>query len=47
MSIRYTGKLSEKDIAALEKVCDMKCPSVYMDDSATYSIRYKGFTDNQ
>lgn len=47
VSIHYTGQLSDEDIAALKKVCDVKYPSVHMNGSATYSIRYKGFTDQQ
>ncbi len=41
LSIQYMGRLSEKDIAALEKSCDVKCPSVSMNGNITYSIRYK------
>lgn len=41
LSIQYTGRLSEKDIAVLEKSCDVKCPSVNMDGDVTYNIRYK------
>ena len=41
LSIQYTGRLSENDIAALEKSCDVKCPSVYMNGNITYNIRYK------
>ena len=41
-SIYYMGQLSEEEITVLDKVCDVKCPSIYMDGSATYSIRYKG-----
>jgi hypothetical protein len=40
VSIYYTGKLSEDEIIQLERVCDVKCPSVHMNGSATYSIRY-------
>lgn len=46
VSIYYTGQLSEEEFATLEKVCDVKCPSVYMNGSATYSIRYKGRTSD-
>ena len=41
LSIQYTGMLSESDIAALEKSCDVKCLSVNMNGNITYSIRYK------
>ena len=46
VSIYYTGQLSEEEITVLEKVCDVKCPSIYMSGSATYSIRYKGRTSD-
>ncbi len=46
ISIYYTGQLSEEEITVLEKVCDVKCPSIYMSGSATYSIRYKGRTSD-
>ena len=42
LSIYVKGKLSEEEIAEIEKVCDIRCPSVYMDGSAAYCIRYKG-----
>ena len=45
-SIYYTGQLSEEEITVLEKVCDVKCPYIYMSGSATYSIRYKGRTSD-
>ena len=41
LSLYIKGKLSEKEIAELEKVCDIYYPSVYMDGSAAYCIRYK------
>ncbi len=41
VSIHYTGRLSEEEVANIEKTCNIHCPSVYMDGSATYSIRYK------
>ena len=41
VSIYYTGQLSDEEIITLEKVCDVKCTSIYMSGSATYSIRYK------
>lgn len=41
LSIQYAGRLSEKDIIALEKSCDVKCPSVSMNGNITYNIRYK------
>ena len=42
VSVHYTGQLSEEDIFTLEEVCDVKCSSVYMSGSATYSIRFRG-----
>ena len=41
VSIPYKGKLTEEELHELEKTCDVHCPSVYMDGSAIYSIRYK------
>ena len=41
LSIQYVGILSEGDIVALEKSCDVKCPSVSMNGNITYNIRYK------
>ncbi len=41
VSIHYTGRLSEEEILNIEKTCDIHCPAVYMDGSATYSIRYR------
>ena len=46
VSVYYTGRLSKEETTALEKECDVKYPSVYMDGSATYSIRYKGYMSN-
>lgn len=45
ISFQYTGKLYEKELDNIEKVCDVKCSSVYMDGKATYHIRYR--KDNQ
>lgn len=41
IAIQYKGRLSEQELDYLEKFCDVRCPSVYMDGSALYSIRYK------
>ena len=46
VSIYYTGQLSEEDISTLEEVCDVKCSSIYMSGSATYSIRYRGVAND-
>lgn len=42
ISFQYTGRLYEKELADIEKECDVKCSSIYMDGKATYHIRYKG-----
>ncbi len=39
--IHYKGRLSEEEIAEIEKTCDIHCPTVYMDGSAIWSIKYK------
>lgn len=44
LSIWYKGRLTEEDMESLEKSCDVRCSSVYMDGTGTYSIRYKGVT---
>lgn len=41
VSIPYKGKLTEEDITELERVCDVRCPSIYMDGSGYYYIRYR------
>ena len=41
LSVSFSGKLTVTDIAVIEKYCTVHCPFVYMDGSATYSIRYK------
>lgn len=41
VSVHYKGRLTEDDINELEKVCDVRCSSVYMDGSGAYSIRYR------
>lgn len=38
----FTGKLTEEELDELDKECDIHCPSVFRDGSATYSIRYRG-----
>ena len=42
LSLMFKGNLSEKEYKELEKVCDIRCPSTYMDGSATFCIRYRG-----
>lgn len=42
VSIPYNGKLTENDINELEKECDVRCASVYMDGTGYYFIRYRG-----
>ena len=39
-SVSFHGWLSEADLDRLEKECDVKCMSVYMDGTGTYLIRY-------
>ena len=41
VSIHYKGRFTEEEISELEKVCDIRCSSVYMEGTATYSIRYR------
>ena len=41
-SISYKGRLTSIQIKELEKYCIIHCPSVYMNGTAVYSIRYKG-----
>ena len=41
-SISYKGRLTSGEMKKLEKQCIIHCPSVYMDGTAVYSIRYKG-----
>lgn len=40
LSISYKGRLTSKEVAEIEKNCTIHCPSVYMDGTAVYSIRY-------
>ena len=42
LSISYKGRLTSEEVAELEKYCIIHCPSVYMDGTTVYSIRYKG-----
>lgn len=35
------GWISEEEMEELDKVCDVSCPSIYMDGTATYYIRYR------
>lgn len=39
--LTYHGKFTEEELKELEKFCEIKCPSVYMDGTAAYSIHYK------
>ena len=41
LSVSFSGKLTSTEIALIEKSCTVHCPSVYMDGSATYSIRFR------
>ena len=41
LSISFNGKLSLEQIKLIEKHCIIRCPSVYMDGTAVYSIRYR------
>ena len=41
LSVSYKGRLTSEEVAEIEKNCTVHCPSVYMDGSAVYSIRYK------
>ena len=41
-AISYKGRLTSEEVAEIEKNCTIHCPSVYMDGTAVYSIRYKG-----
>ena len=39
--IHYKGKLSEDEVLEIEETCDIHSPTVYMDGSAIYSIKYR------
>lgn len=41
VSIYFKGRLTEEQLSEIEKKCYVNCPTVYMDGSAMYSIRYK------
>lgn len=41
LSVSFSGKLTSTEIAVIEKYCTVHCPSVYMDGSVTYNIRFK------
>ena len=41
LSVSFSGRLTNTEITEIEKYCAVHCPSVYMDGSATYSIRFK------
>lgn len=40
LSISFKGRLTAEDIKKLEEYCLIRCPSVYMDGSAKYSVRW-------
>lgn len=40
-AISYKGRLTSEEVAEIEKYCIIHCPSVYMDGTAVYSIRYR------
>lgn len=44
MSVYYKGRFTENERKELEKFCDVKCASVYMNGTGTYSIRYRKTT---
>ena len=39
--IYYQGRLSESEKRVLEKACDVRSSTVYMDGSTMYSIKFK------
>ena len=41
LSVSFKGQLSVEQISLVEKHCTIQCPSVYMDGTAVYSIRYR------
>ena len=41
LSVFWKGRLSDEERKAVEEECDVHCVSVFMDGSATLSIRYK------
>jgi len=41
LTISYKGRLTSKEVIKIEKFCEMHCPSIYMNGTAVYSIRYK------
>lgn len=41
ISLRYRGQFTDKQYNEIEKQCEIHCPSVYMDGSRMYCIRYK------
>lgn len=45
--IQYKGRLTEQELDYLEKFCDVRCFSIYMDGSATYHIRYRGNKEDE
>lgn len=47
VSIMFKGRLSKEQVKELEKTCDIRCFSVYMDGSAAYSIRYNPNSESE
>ena len=41
LSVSFSGRLTSTEIVVIEEYCTVHCPSVYMDGSATYCIRFK------
>lgn len=41
LSTYYNGRLTEEEMEYIEKFCSIHCPSVYMNGSATYHIRWR------
>lgn len=41
ISVTYKDRFIEDDMNMLDKICDVRCSSVYMNGTGTYSIRYR------
>lgn len=41
VSLYFRGRLTKEELSEIEKKCYVNFPTVYMDGSAMYSIRYK------
>ena len=39
ISIGYEGRITEEEMAQLEKECDVQCSSIYMNGTGYYYIR--------